>query len=255
MEFFTISKLLSAVTQPMTWVVGLLALATLTAIRRPKVSRRLLLVSMVCIGLLGFERIPMQLLAPLEAEFTKPDIANPEKYRGVIVLGGATQHPSIFLAHRSVATGEAGERMAEAAALMVRHPDWQLIFSGGEGRLLPTGVTEGLLAREYFNAFGLDESRVILETRSRNTRENAIEVAKLLGDNCDERWLLITSAWHMPRSYEQFMRAGCPATPYPVDFRSADSIGWREYSLVNSLGLWQTALHEWLGKAMYALVF
>lgn len=92
-----------------------------------------------------------------------------------------------------------------------------------------------------------------LEDGSRNTRENAQQVAKLLGDRCQEPWLLVTSAWHMPRSMAEFEAVGCKVTPYPVDFRTGDATPLTEYSLAQSLLRWQTALHEWLGLPVYRL--
>ena len=95
--------------------------------------------------------------------------------------------------------------------------------------------------------------RVMLESGSRTTRENARQVSALLGDRCQQPWLLVTSAWHMPRSVPEFAAAGCQVTPYPVDFRTGDTTPWTEYSLARSVMLWQVALHEWLGLAVYQL--
>lgn len=254
MEFFTFSKLLSSVTQPMTWVALLLILAFLGFYRWPKASRRLLGLAIASIALLGFEKPPAMLLSMLEGQHPPLAIQDTQSYRGVVVLGGATAHPSIYQETSQIPTGEAGERMSEAAALMLQHPDWKLIFAGGEGRLLKTGVAEADLALVYFERFGIEASRIILEGGSRNTRENAANVAKLLGDDCDKKWLLITSAFHMPRSVTQFNRLGCDLTPYPVDFRAHSQVGWSDYSLASSLLKWQTVLHEFLGLVVYQLI-
>jgi uncharacterized SAM-binding protein YcdF (DUF218 family) len=135
--------------------------------------------------------------------------------------------------------------------LMRQHGQMQMVFSGGEGRLLTTGVSEAELAKAFYEHQGVDMRRVILESGSRNTRENAVQVAALLGKRCQEPWLLVTSAWHMPRSVPEFEEVGCNVTPYPVDFRTGDTTSWAEYSLARSLLLWQTALHEWLGLGVY----
>jgi uncharacterized SAM-binding protein YcdF (DUF218 family) len=96
-------------------------------------------------------------------------------------------------------------------------------------------------------------AKVRLEGGSRNTRENAQQVARLLGDECKKPWLLVTSAWHMPRSMVEFEAVGCKVTPYLVDFRTGDSTPLTEYSLAHSLVGWQTALHEWLGLWVYGM--
>jgi uncharacterized SAM-binding protein YcdF (DUF218 family) len=105
----------------------------------------------------------------------------------------------------------------------------------------------------YMEQQGLDMGRVRWEDGSRTTRENAQQVAKLLGNRCKQPWLLVTSAWHMPRSMAEFEAVCCNVTPYPVVFRTGDATPLTEYALAHSLLRWQTALHEWLGMLVYRL--
>lgn len=250
---FLLSKLLSAMTQPMFWLVlwWALALLILTRWRRPAVM--MLWSGLVMLGLLGFRAIPDALLRPLENRYPVPTAEAVDRHVGVIVLGGAVGHPDSFVAHGQVPLGEAAERMTVPVGLMRQYPSLELVFSGGEGRLLTTGVTESELASVFYQQQGLDMARVRLEDGSRNTRENAKQVAKLLGERCKQPWLLVTSAWHMPRNMAEFEAVGCKVTPYPVDFRTGDSTPLAEYSLANSLLRWQTALHEWLGLWVYGV--
>jgi uncharacterized SAM-binding protein YcdF (DUF218 family) len=169
----------------------------------------------------------------------------------VIVLGGATGRAGIYKAHGQVPLGDAAERMTLPIGLMRKHPNFELIFSGGEGRLLPTGTTEAELAKAFYEEQGVDMRRVTLESKARTTRENAIRVAELLGERCKQPWLLVTSAWHMPRSMAEFQAVGCNVTAYPVDFRTGEETSWTEYSMASSLMAWQTALHELLGIFVY----
>jgi uncharacterized SAM-binding protein YcdF (DUF218 family) len=170
-----------------------------------------------------------------------------------VLVGSVVGHPDSYAAHGQVPLGESAERMTVPVGLLRQHPKLQLVFSGGEGRLLTTGVTEAALARAFYLEQGVDMSRVRLESGSRTTRENARQVAQLLGARCQAPWLLVTSAWHMPRAMSEFEAVGCNVTPYPVDFRTGESTSWTEYSLAHSLLRWQTALHEWLGWTMYRL--
>jgi uncharacterized SAM-binding protein YcdF (DUF218 family) len=117
--------------------------------------------------------------------------------------------------------------------------------------LLTTGVPEADLAKVFYQEQGVDMTRVTLEGGSRTTRENARQVAALLGPSCQEPWLLVTSAWHMPRAMAEFESVGCRVTAYPVDFRTGDVTPLTEYAMAQSLLRWQTALHEWLGLAVY----
>jgi uncharacterized SAM-binding protein YcdF (DUF218 family) len=250
---FLFSKLLSAITQPMFWLAlwWALALLILTRLRRPAVI--MLWSGLVVLGLLGFRAIPDALLRPLENRYSVPPAEAVDRHVGVIVLGGALGHHDSFAAHGQVPLGEAAERMTVPLALMRQHPRLELVFSGGEGRLLTTGVPESALARVFYQQQGLHMARVRLEDGSRNTRENAQQVAKLLGERCHQPWLLVTSAWHMPRSLAEFEAVGCRVTPYPVDFWTGDSTPLTEYKLTDSLLRWQTALHEWLGLLVYGL--
>lgn len=206
---------------------------------------------LLALGLLGVQAIPDALLRPLENRYPVPPDEYIERHVGIIVLGGATEHPNIFRAHGQIPLGEAAERMTVPLALMRQHPGLELVFSGGEGRLIKTDMPEAELARVFFREQGLDWRRVRLEDGSRTTRENAIQVAALLGDRRKEPWLLVTSAAHMPRAMAEFEAVGCRATPYPVDFRTGSSTSLTEYSLARSLLRWQVALHEWLGMAVY----
>ncbi len=169
---FILSKLLSAITQPMFWLAmwWTLALLILTRWRRPAVI--MLWSGLIALGLLGFQSIPDALLRPLENRYSVPAAETIERHAGVIVLGGAVGHPDSFVAHGQVPLGDAAERMTVPVGLLQQHPKLELVFSGGEGRLLTTGVTESELARAFYQQQGLGMAKVRLEDGSRNTREN-----------------------------------------------------------------------------------
>ena len=251
---FVISKLLSAITQPVFWLALWWLLALLILGRKPKTAKRMLWSGWLALGLLGFQAIPDALLRPLENRYAVPAADTVAQHEGMIVLGGALEHPASWQAHGQVPLGQSAERMTVPVGLMHRYPQLQLIFSGGEGRLITTGVTEGQLAQQFYAEQGLDMARVTIEQGSRTTRENAQRVAQTLGERCrSERWLLVTSAWHMPRAVPEFEAVGCKVTPYPVDFRTGVATDWNEYHMAESLMRWQVALHEWLGQLAYAL--
>ncbi len=250
---FVLSKLMSAITQPMFWLALWWVLALWMLKRWRRLAAAMLWGGLVVLGLLGFEAGPHALLRALENRYPVPTAEAVGRHVGVLVLGGAIEHPDIDQAHGQVPLGGAAERMTVPVGLMRQHPQLQLVFSGGEGRLLATGVTEAELAKAFYQQQGVDMARVVLEGGSRTTRENAIQVAALLGERCKQPWLLVTSAWHMPRSVPEFEAVGCQVTPYPVDFRTGEATAWTEYSLARSLLLWQTALHEWLGLWVYGV--
>jgi uncharacterized SAM-binding protein YcdF (DUF218 family) len=248
---FVVSKLMSAITQPVFWLALWWGLALLVLHRRQRVAVRMLWAGLAVLGLLGLKAVPDALLRPLENRYSTPAQADMAQHVGLIVLGGATERPDIYQAHGQVPLDDAAERMTVPVGLMRQHPQLQLVFSGGEGRLFATGVSEAELAKVFYEEQGADMTRVSLEGASRTTRENARQVVALLGERCQQPWLLVTSAWHMPRAMDEFEAVGCKVTAYPVDFRTGKATDWTEYSLAHSLLRWQTALHEWLGWAVY----
>jgi uncharacterized SAM-binding protein YcdF (DUF218 family) len=250
---FVLSKLLSAITQPLFWLGVWWFLALVLLPRFSRIATSMLWGGMLVLGLLGFSAVPDALLRALEDQYKVPSLAQSNPYAGMIVLGGATGNPSIFKAHGQVPLGDAAERMTLPIGLMRKFPSFELIFSGGEGRLVTTGTTEAELAKVFYEEQGVDMKRVTLESKARNTRENARQVALLLGERCEQPWLLVTSAWHMHRSMAEFEATGCNVTAYPVDFHTAIESSWTDYSMAGSLMAWQTALHELLGVFVYGI--
>jgi uncharacterized SAM-binding protein YcdF (DUF218 family) len=94
---------------------------------------------------------------------------------------------------------------------------------------------------------------VTLESQSRTTRENAKRVATLLGERCKQPLLLVTSAWHKPRSMSEFEAVGCNVTAYPLGFCTGEETSCTGYSTAGSLLAWQTALYDWLGIFVFRL--
>jgi uncharacterized SAM-binding protein YcdF (DUF218 family) len=174
-------------------------------------------------------------------------------YAGVVVLGGAIDSADIWRAHGQVGLNGAAERMTVPVALLLQHPHLRLLFTGGDGGLWPQGMSEAELAEKFFTSMGVLAGRVQYEDKSRTTYENAVFSATLPNVDKNQRWLLLTSAWHMPRSLAAFRAAGWNVTPYPVDYRTGDSTPWTEYSLARGALRWQMLLHEYVGWLAYAL--
>jgi uncharacterized SAM-binding protein YcdF (DUF218 family) len=154
-----------------------------------------------------------------------------------------------------VALNDAGERLVAMADLARRFPQARVIFTGGAGIYSGTDLPEGEVARMKVGELGLAEGRVTFEARSVDTYENAVLSKPLIQPKPGETWLLVTSAWHMPRSVGVFRKAGWEVTAYPVDFRSA---GWRDTwrgfgSVSDGLRRTEVAVREYLGLVVYWL--
>lgn len=105
-----------------------------------------------------------------------------------------------------------------------------------------------------FEQMGVARDRVTLERRSRNTAENAEFTKALIGPKPGERWLLVTSAAHMPRSVGCFRRAGFPVEAYPVGWRATPGWPLPEKALSAGLARFDRAAHEWIGLIAYRLL-
>jgi uncharacterized SAM-binding protein YcdF (DUF218 family) len=180
-------------------------------------------------------------MMPLEDRFPRPDLTAPVD--GIIVLGGSVD--TLVSKGRGVsALNEAGERLTKGAALAKRFPDARLVFSC---EILYDGMTEAAGAKQFFARFGLAPERLILQDRSRNTVENAAFTRKLVDPQPGERWLLVTSAFHMPRA------VGFEVIPWPVDYRTSggDEI-WRFFPRASEgLRRVDLAAKEWAGLLAY----
>lgn len=247
------AKLLSLITQPLAWV-ALLLLAAVMLWQRPKAARRLATTALCLLLLIGWQPLPDMMVRHLESQFAEvPPGADMQRFAGVIVLGGALEPAFQTTPHSQPVLNDAAERMTAVLPLLLRNPQLTIVFTGGEGRLMETGLTEAQRAQIFFDSQGIAAGKVLYESASRNTYENAVLTAQMPGIDITKPWLLLTSAWHMPRSMATFQKAGWNVTAYPVDFRTGEPTPWTEYSLARGAQRWQLALHELLGLLMYRL--
>ena len=202
----------------------------------------------------GWQPLPDALLRQLEAKYTGPASgASLRQYAGVVLLGGALEPAYVWQAHSQVALNDAAERMTVPIALLQRYPHLRLLFTGGEGELFANGLTEADRAKIFFDSMGVSPQRVVYESASHTTYENAVFSATVPGVNPTQPWLLLTSASHMPRAMATFRKAGWNVTPYPVDFRTGTHTPWTQYSLAGGANKWHLALHELVGLLAYRL--
>ena len=147
----------------------------------------------------------------------------------------------------------APDRIIAPAALAHRYPNARIVFTGGSANLISNDAREADFAGAVFESLGIGRSRLTMERRSRNTAENAEFSKSLIAPKPGERWLLVTSAYHMPRSVGIFRKAGFAIEPYPVDWRvggRSDLLKFSAYSN-DGLGRVDIAVREWIGLAAY----
>jgi uncharacterized SAM-binding protein YcdF (DUF218 family) len=251
---FLASKLLAFAIQPLFWVLLLLSAGALAwARRRPRAAQGCSSLALLVLLAACWTSAPEGLLRTLESRYPQPAAVDMDRQVGIVLLGGALSSAELWEAHRQVGLNEQAERMTEAVALMRRHPHLRLLFTGGIATVAASGATEAERARSFFEAMGVDPARIVYEDAARNTHENALRSAALPGVDTRRPWLLLTSAFHLPRAMGVFEHAGWNVTPWPVDYRTTPHDSWFDFSLHQGPGLWSLALHEWLGLAAYRL--
>jgi uncharacterized SAM-binding protein YcdF (DUF218 family) len=246
--FFIASKLIWAALRPDSLLMLVLGASWLILRRRPAMARALVGLAILAMATVAIWPVQSLLLAPLENHYPSPD--TPKDVAGIIILGGA-ELADLSAARDQVQLNGAAERMTAAMTLSLRSPTAKVIFTGGSGDLRG-GAAGADVPRRLFTDLGLPPDRLILESASRNTAENATMTQALVQPKLGQRWVLVTSAYHMPRAVAAFCAAGWTGLiPYPVDYRSpGDGAGWQ---FVENAADLTTVWREWIGLTAYRL--
>jgi len=252
--FFFLAKTMGFFSAPSNVLMSLALIGViLMATRFARAGRRIAVTAVLLLAFVGWSPFGNAIILPLEERFPPWNAARgaPD---GIICLGGAVD-TVVSPVRDEVALNEAAERMTAVAELARRFPNARVVFTGGSGRIIFDGVSEASLAARLFESFGIAKERVTLEDKSRDTLENALFTRDLVKPKSGERWLLVTSAHHMPRSVGIFRGAGFAVEAFPVDYRTRGAIDLlRPFStLGDGLRRTDTAMREWVGLAIYRL--
>ena len=249
--FFVLSKTIGLMLLPTNFLIGIGVLgALLLATRFAPAGRKLLIASAALLAICGFSPLGYLLLYPLEQQFPPWDAAQGAP-AGIVVLGG-TIDVDVSAARGVAVVAGAADRIIASAALARRYPNARIIFAGGSPNLR-SDAREADYAASLFESLGISKERLIMERRSRNTEENAEFSMAIAAPKAGERWLLVTSAYHMPRSVGLFRKAGFAVEAYPVDWRVGGTEDFLRFTAISLEGLDRvnTGLREWMGLTAY----
>jgi len=251
--FFALSKTLGIMLLPSNFLIGLGLIGLLLLFTRFAAhGRRLLTASLVLLAICAWSPLGTLLLYPLEQRFPPWD-ATRGAPDGIVVLGGAID-PDLSAARGVPAFRSSLDRMLATAALAHRYPNVRIIYSGGSANLLADDAAkEADIATTVFESLGIAKQRLTMERLSRNTEENAEFSKALAAPKPGERWLLVTSAHHMPRSVGAFRRAGFAVEPVPADWRTGGNVLAPSIYASDGLRRTDTAFREWIGLAAYRI--
>lgn len=257
--FFYLAKAVWFVLQPSTSIALLIGYgAILIWTGWARWGRRFVSIGAILLLVVGLSPLGNALILPLEDRFPRADLDQEPAPAGLIILGGA-ENRLVGSARKAPTLNEAGERLLEGAMLALRFPNAKVAFSGGDAGILYKSDSEAQGAADILTDLGVERGRLVLEANARDTYENAVFLKKELdrGGAFSEgtRWLLITSAYHMPRSMGAFRQAGFDVEPWPVDYRTRGPEDFTKPFDKVSEGLRRvdTATREWVGLLAYWL--
>lgn len=245
---FLLKKLAADLLMPVP-VVTLLLLVGMVLLWRRRASRLARACLTLGIGLLlvcGTRPMPYLLLAGLEQTYPVYHLAPQDtaRVRWIVVLGGGASNdpalpPNGQLSHMSLA------RLAEGIRLLQLHPHARLLLSGGS---VLGSATEAVVMQQTARLLGVDSTRIVLETRSRDTDDQAVNIRALTGA---DTLVLVTSAFHLPRAMGLFRKQGLHPLPAPTDhlIRQHTRDPREYYPGVDHLRRSTLVAHEYLGIA------
>lgn len=250
--FFVLSKTIGVMMIPTNFLIGVGLLGVVLLVTRfARLGRKLMVASIVLLAIAGFSPVGNWLLYSLESRFPpwNPAHGAPD---GIIVLGGSIDI-GLSVAHDEPVVRNAADRIITVAALARQYPNARIVFTGGSANLISNKAKEADYASALFESLGIAKTRLTMERQSRNTQENAEFTKKIVMPKPGERWLLVTSGYHMPRSVGLFRKAGFAVEAYPVDWRVGGRSDLLAFSTIAGEGLARTdlGLREWIGLVAY----
>ena len=251
--FFIASKIFWMLASPINLLLfGALVGVLLCYGRHARFGRALALTATLILVAVATLPVGAGLIAPLENRFPQPSADMKPPY-GIIVLGGAIDDVTSAARGQTI-FDEGGERITEAVILAKRFPEARVVYTSGTNSVMGGSSSEAPRARDLMAELGVAPDRVTIEDRSRNTEENARFTAAIVYPEPSQRWVIVTSAFHMPRAMGVFEKAGFHPIAFPVSFYSIGR-GFDDFNLVleptRNLRILAAALHEWIGLAAY----
>ncbi len=252
---FLVKKIVAPFFYPFSLCLGILILGLfcLWGTRRRRLGQGLMTLGTVLLLLQSVPFIAGQAVAPLERRY--PALLNPEAVLAreggstsppwIVVLGGGHVSDPALPANSQISAA-ALERVVEGVRLYKSMPGSKLLLSGG---VVFDPLPEAKVMARVAGVLGVKPQDIRLETESRDTAGQARIVADLLGR---ERFILVTSAAHMPRAMALFRKRGVEPIPAPTDFRVRDAHGSEPAQFfpgTGALGQVEIAAHEYLGLA------
>ncbi|WP_435641778.1 YdcF family protein [Micavibrio aeruginosavorus] len=249
---FWLSKILWAVISPVNLAAILLALGVGLGPFFRRVGYGLCACALAIIVVFGVLPTGTNLVAWLERQVPAP-ASLPGEITGIIVLGGMFE-TRLYNEVSGPQLNENVDRALKAMEIGRKYPNAKLVFSGGSGFLTENSRTEDMDVADFLARQGFPLDNVLFENESRNTYENILNSKELIRPGVGETWILITSAFHMPRAMAVANELGwTDIIPVPVDYRTSGQyrIAPRRLDVLGEMYRSSIAIKEIIGLNAY----
>ncbi len=250
MSVFFLIKRLEFLLQPFSWAVILLLMAWCTA--NPYRRRRWLGWAVALLLFFSNSFIVDEFYRWWEVEVTKFHEIDPDIRTAVLLGGGLTYDKEVD----RVNYGGNADRYAQVLEPYHRGLIDRIVVVGGPANYLEPETREGDMLKRFLLTAGVQEEHIVVENRSLNTYENAVNCVPILRDLNEDRFLLVTSASHIRRAVACFERQGIRVQPYSVQKRVGNRRWELDFMLVpqaNNFNKWESLMHEWVGYVSYRI--
>ncbi|HEY8189196.1 MAG TPA: YdcF family protein [Micavibrio sp.] len=250
--FFALSKIAWAILSPLNLVLLLLLGGALVGWFRRRTGRILAVTGVLILIIAGVTPLGANLLVRLENRHVRPE-KQPEIVSGILILGGAFD-TGLSAARHVAVSNDNMERVLEGVRLAKEYPLAEVVFSGGEGKLLRRVQPEAREATAWLRNMGFEPARFTFEDKSRNTYENILYTQEMINPGPQEIWIVVTSAYHMERTMGVFRALGWGnIIPWPTDYRTDGEKRWlpEKFDVAGNVYKTDLALHEFAGITAY----
>ena len=249
-----IEGLLSLLASPLGLGIGFWLLAFGASFLRGRgLARGAILVAALLLWIAAMPLTASVLVRQLERGYDPVSIGAASAADAVVLLGGGIAQPK---AGDNTQLGVTGDRLFQTYLLWRQQKARVIVVSGGNQAAEGAFEAEADVAARALGELGVPAAAIVVENESRNTRENAVNVAQLWKEHGWSSGFLVTSASHMRRAEAAFSNVGLTLLPWPADYRGVAPQAWSIFDVLpdaRALATTTAAIKELLGMVVYRL--
>ena len=210
------SFLVSIFLSPLNWIIILIIAAYF--FRKKKIKKTFIILA-ICVFIIFGNRWLLNLFAHAWQPEPVAVTTLPVYSCGIVAGGFASPHKNGEGYFNATA-----DRFIQAVKLYKLGKVKYILISGGNGKDTDKSFREAAWVKSQLTIFGVPDSVIITEDHSNNTKDNAINSKRLLDSlHLPPPYLLISSAYHIPRAALTFKKSGLPVDVFPCNYMDGNT--------------------------------